>query len=145
MFLLLKDLLIPSHLHPYLIMAKICWTWHKFIVCAPITGLKLSSLACKTGFYKPKHKRKGDFMELNFEGLELQKRNVVTEIIQIVDEKMGSFVWLPCLLKKISQLHLNVLPKLWLIVCCRLQKEEKEPCLHFNNHKFESKLVFYHF
>ena len=66
MFLLLKDLLIPSHLHPYLIMAKICWTWHKFIVCAPITGLKLSSLACKTGFYKPKHKRKGGLHGIEF-------------------------------------------------------------------------------
>ena len=31
-------------------------------------------------------------MEMSFEGLEMQKRNVPTDIIQIVDEKMGSFV-----------------------------------------------------
>ena len=50
-------------------------------------------------------------MEMSFEGLEMQKRNVPTDIIQIVDEKMGSFVQLPCLLKKISQFHLNVYPQ----------------------------------
>ena len=31
-------------------------------------------------------------MELNFEGLEMQKRNIPIDIIQIVDQKMGSFV-----------------------------------------------------
>ena len=30
-------------------------------------------------------------MELNFESLDMQKRNVPTEMIQRVDEKMGSF------------------------------------------------------
>ena len=31
-------------------------------------------------------------MELNFEGLEMQKSNVPTDRVQTVDEKMGSLV-----------------------------------------------------
>ena len=39
-----------------------------------LTGLKVSSLACKSAFYRPEHNAKGgDPMELNFEDLEMQK------------------------------------------------------------------------
>ena len=31
-------------------------------------------------------------MKLNFEGLKIQKGNIPTDRVQIVDEKMGSFV-----------------------------------------------------
>ena len=43
-------------------------------------------------------------MELNFEGLEMQKRNVPTDIIQIVDEKNG----VVCLVTKFIQEDLSV-------------------------------------
>ena len=36
-----------------------------------LTGLKVSSLACKCVFYRLKHNAKGDSMELNFESLEM--------------------------------------------------------------------------
>ena len=36
-----------------------------------LTGLKVSSLACKGVFYRQEHNVKGDPMELNFEGLEM--------------------------------------------------------------------------
>ena len=38
-----------------------------------LTGLKESFLAYKYIFYRPEHKAKGFTMELNFEGLEMQK------------------------------------------------------------------------
>ena len=40
-----------------------------------LTDLKVPSLACKYVFYRPEHNTKGggDPMELNFEGLEMQK------------------------------------------------------------------------
>ena len=38
-----------------------------------LTGLKASSLACKCLFYRPEHNAKGGHMELNFEGLGMQK------------------------------------------------------------------------
>ena len=38
-----------------------------------LTDLKVSSLACKCVFYRPEHDAKADPMELNFEGLEMQK------------------------------------------------------------------------
>ena len=44
-----------------------------------LTGLKVSSLACKCVFYSPEHNgrpyrgHKEDPMELNFDGLEMQK------------------------------------------------------------------------
>ena len=37
-----------------------------------LTGLKVSSLACKSVLYRPEH-AKGDPMKLNFKGLEMQK------------------------------------------------------------------------
>ena len=52
----------------------------------------MSSLACKTGFFRPKHKAKGGHHGTNFEGLEMQRWNVSIDIVQIADEKMGSFV-----------------------------------------------------
>ena len=55
---------------------------------------------------------------LNFEGLKMQKWNVPTDRVQIVDEKNGVF-------KKIFQLRLNVLPKLWLIFYCCQQNIRK--------------------
>ena len=38
-----------------------------------LTDWKVSCLACKCVFYRPEHNAKGDPMELNFEGLEMQK------------------------------------------------------------------------
>ena len=38
-----------------------------------LTGLKVSSLACKCVFYRPDHDAKEGPMELNFEGLKMQK------------------------------------------------------------------------
>ena len=49
-----------------------------------LTGLKVSSLACKCVFYRLKHR---DPMKLNFEGLEMQKWNIPTDRTQGVDEK----------------------------------------------------------
>ena len=37
-----------------------------------LTGLKMSSLACKCIFSRSEHNAKGDPMELNFEGREIQ-------------------------------------------------------------------------
>ena len=70
---LLMDLPTPFHPHRYPFNGQNLLAWHKYLVCAPITGLKLSFLVCKTGFYRPKHKAKGDLMELSFKGLEMQK------------------------------------------------------------------------
>ena len=64
----------PPNLIPIPLMAKICQALHKSLVCAPITGLKLSSLASKTvDFTDQNINQRGDLMELNFEGLEMQK------------------------------------------------------------------------
>ena len=54
-----------------------------------LTGLKVSSLACKSVFYKTDQNlmQRGDTMELNFRGLEIQKPNIPTDRAQIVDEK----------------------------------------------------------
>ena len=38
-----------------------------------LTALKMPSLACKCVFYRPEHSANGPPMELNFEGLEMQK------------------------------------------------------------------------
>ena len=64
----------------------------------------MSSLACKTGFYRSKHKAKGYLMKLNFEGLEMEKWNVPTDIVQIVDEKNGAI----CLASMFTQEDLSV-------------------------------------
>ena len=37
-----------------------------------LTKLKVSSLACKCVFYRPKHNAKGSCHELNFKGLAMQ-------------------------------------------------------------------------
>ena len=36
-------------------------------------GLKMSSLTCKYVFYRQEHSANGDLMELNFQGLDMQK------------------------------------------------------------------------
>ena len=41
-----------------------------------LTGLKVLSLECKCAFWRPEHNTKGDPMELNLEGLEMQKWNI---------------------------------------------------------------------
>ena len=64
----------------------------------------MSSLGCKTGFYKPKHKPKGGLMELSFEGLEMPKWNVPTDIVQIVYEQSGVI----CLVTMFTQEDLSV-------------------------------------
>ena len=53
-----------------------------------LTGLKVSSLACKCIFYRTKQNAKGG---MNFEGLEMQKWNMLTDRDWRVDEKMGHF------------------------------------------------------
>ena len=47
-----------------------------------LTGLKVSSLACKSVFYKTEQNlmQRGDTMELNFQGLEIQKPNIELEL-----------------------------------------------------------------
>ena len=58
-----------------------------------LAGLKVPSLACKCVFYRPEHNAKGGMggegMELNFEGLEIQKWNMPTDRAQRVDDKNG--------------------------------------------------------
>ena len=90
-------------------------------------------------------KERCDLMELHFEGVKMQKWIVPTDRFQIVDEKkLGSFVYLSCLLKKISQFHLNFLPKLRLIFVVISRKYKKSHILNFNKHNSGSKHDFYH-
>ena len=64
-------------------------------------GFKVSSLACESVFCRPEDNAKGDLMELNFQGPEMQKWNVQTDRDERVDEKMGSFVKLSCFLSEL--------------------------------------------
>ena len=57
-----------------------------------LTDLEVSSLACEYVFHKPENSEKEGAMELNFEGLEMQKWNIPMDRTQEVHEKMGSFV-----------------------------------------------------
>ena len=57
-----------------------------------LTDLEVSSLTCKYVFYKPEHSENEGAMELNFEGLEIQKWNIPMDRTQEVDKKVGSFV-----------------------------------------------------
>ena len=50
-----------------------------------LTGLQVSSVACKCVFYRPEHNAK----ELNFEDLEMQKWNEPTNRALRVGEKNG--------------------------------------------------------
>ena len=52
-----------------------------------LSGLKVLSLACKCVFYRAKHNAKGEPMELNFEVLEVEKWNILTDKAQQLDEK----------------------------------------------------------
>ena len=52
-----------------------------------LTGLKVSSSECKSVV-----KEVPIPMELNFEGLEMQKWNIPTDRVQRVDKKIGWFV-----------------------------------------------------
>ena len=54
-----------------------------------LAGLTLSSLACKCVFYRPKHNARKDSMQLNFEGLQMQKWNIPTDRAQRAYEKNG--------------------------------------------------------
>ena len=55
-----------------------------------LTGLKVSSLTCKcVNFTEHNIKAGRDPMELNFEGLEMQKWNIPTDRAQRVDGKNG--------------------------------------------------------
>ena len=54
-----------------------------------LTGLKVSSLACKYVFYRPEYNAKGGSHELNFDGLKMQKWNIPMDRAQRVDEKNG--------------------------------------------------------
>ena len=42
-----------------------------------LTGLKMLSLASKCVLYRPEHNANGRLMELNFEGLEIQKMKYI--------------------------------------------------------------------
>ena len=53
-------------------------------------------------------------MELNFDGLEMQKWNIPMDIVQSVDEKNGSFDYLSCLLSELSSLKCQK----WLFAFC---------------------------
>ena len=56
-----------------------------------LTGLKMSSVACKCVFYRSEHDAKSEPMELNFHGPEMQKRNIPTGRAHRVDEKIWLF------------------------------------------------------
>ena len=82
-------------------------------------------------------------MGLNFEGLEMQKWNVSTDIVQIVDENNGVI----CLIIMFTQEYLSVALKCFAqaVTNCLLSsavKEKKGHVLHFNNHNAGSKHNF---
>ena len=66
----------------------------------------MQCLISKRVLYRTEHNEKGGPMELNFGGLEMQKRNILMETAQRVDEKMRSFPYLSFLL-----------PELWSLKC----------------------------
>ena len=73
-------------------------------------------------------KQRGHLMELNFEGLEMQKWNVLTDIVQIVDENNEVI----CLIIMFTQEYLSVALKCFAqaVTNCLLSsavKEEKGP------------------
>ena len=72
-----------------------------------LTCLKVSFLACKSVFYGPENNPKGNLVELNFGGLEMQKWNTPTERAQKLDEKNGVI----CLF------IIFTLPELWSLKC----------------------------
>ena len=54
-----------------------------------LKGLKVSYLACKCVFHRPEHNAKGDLIEVNFEGLKIQKWNISTNRARRVDAENG--------------------------------------------------------
>ena len=54
-----------------------------------MTCLEVSSLVCKCVFYRPEHNAKDGPHGINFEVLEMQKRNIPTNRAVRVDEKNG--------------------------------------------------------
>ena len=85
-------------------------------------------------------------MELSFEGLEMPKWNVPTDIVQIVDEQSGVI----CLVTMFTQEDLSVAFKFFdqAVINCLLssaKRTKKNHVLHFKNHNSGSKLDFYHF
>ena len=72
-----------------------------------LTAFKVSSLANKCVFYRPKHSANGGHLKLNFEGL-LECKDKINQgtSAQRVDDKMGPFVELSCLF-----------PEFWLLKC----------------------------
>ena len=85
-------------------------------------------------------------MELNFEGLKMQKWNVPTDWVRIVDEKNGVI----CLVTMFTQADLPLALKCFVQAVTNLlgssaEKTKKSHVLHFNNHNFGSKHDFYHF
>ena len=54
-----------------------------------LIDLKVSSLACKHAFYRTNHNANVDPVELNFEGIKMQKRNIAMDRAQRADEKSG--------------------------------------------------------
>ena len=104
MFLLVTDF-CPF---PILLMDKIYYAWHIFLACAPITGLKLSSLTCTTGFYSPRHKAKGGPHATEF----WRSSNAKMKCSNRYSSNSRWKKW-----GRLSQLHLNFFPKVWLINC----------------------------
>ena len=67
-----------------------------------LTGLKVSLLLVKCAFYRPEHSTNEEHLKLNFEGLLLCKVEINQQTrAQSVDEKVGPFVELPCLLPEL--------------------------------------------
>ena len=53
-----------------------------------LTGLKGSSFLCKCVFYRPEYNPKGgESIEMNFKGLQIQKRNILTGRAHGADDK----------------------------------------------------------
>ena len=84
-------------------------------------------------------------MELNFEGLKMQKWNVPTNRVQIVDEKNGVI----CVVIILTQEDLSAALKCFTqaVTNFLLSSEDtkKSHGLHFHNHNSANKHDFYHF
>ena len=85
-------------------------------------------------------------MELNFEGLKIQKGNIPTDRVHIVDKKNGVI----CLVIMFTQEDLSIALKCFPqavtnFLLSSAEKTKNSHVLHFNNHNSGSKHDFYHF
>ena len=96
-------------------------------------------------FIDQKIKQRAEFIELNFEGLKMQKWNVPTDRVQRADEKTGVI----CLVIIFPQENLSVVLKCFdqdvaNFLVSSAENTKKSHVLHFNNHNSENKHDFYH-